>query len=86
MLKIKESEFEKYENRYPGIMQEIMAFEKMSIPQCPNCQSDNTAKVLGGIIGRVIHIAAATTKAKLNPSKPGPYYCNHCQTYFKADT
>lgn len=86
MLKIKESEFDKYESLYPGIMQEIRDFEKISMPPCPNCQSEDTANVLGGIIGRVIYIAAATTKVKLNPSKSGEYYCNQCQLYFNVNT
>jgi hypothetical protein len=78
MLK-RDKEFLDYmETQYKGIIEHIMSFENAILPPCPHCQSDNTADVQVGVIGRTIAIAGATTKFRLIPNgpKPGRYYCN----------
>jgi hypothetical protein len=72
------------ENRYPGITESILRFERAELPACPRCGSQDTANVQVGLIGRTIDIAAATTKFKLIPNgpKPGAYFCNACGEFF----
>ncbi len=84
MLTIKPERYADYEERYPGIIEEIMRFENADLPPCPNCGSSNTASVQVGFIGRTASISAATTKFHLilNGPKPGKYYCNDCKKYY----
>lgn len=84
MLTVSEKGLEAMEADYQGITEQIMRFENAVLPSCPHCQSDNTADVQVGVIGRTMKISAATTKFKLIPygPKPGKYYCNNCKKYF----
>jgi len=84
MLKVDKKELEDMETRYKGIIEQIMRFENADLPSCPHCQSNNTADVQVGVIGRTMTIGAATTKFKLIPygPKPGRYFCNECRKYF----
>ena len=85
MLKVDKETLDQIEARHPGIIKQILRFEEAELPACAHCGSEDTADVQCGIIGRTIDIAAATTKIKLipNPPKPGAYFCNACNEYFK---
>jgi len=84
MLKIDKQGLDRMEEIYPGINLSIQYFEEASLPVCRHCGSTNTANVQCGLIGRTIHIGAATTKFKLIPNgpKPGKYFCNTCNHFF----
>ena len=84
MLKVDKEALERMERRYEGITKSIMNYENADLPPCPHCQSDNTAEVSVGLVGRSMTVAGATTKIKLLPNgpKPGRYYCNNCKNYF----
>lgn len=84
MLKINGDDFARLEKNYPGITDQIMSRENETLPDCPNCMSNDTAEVNVGFIGRTITIGACTTKFKLigNGPKPGRYFCNICKKYF----
>lgn len=73
------------EEQYPGIRDSIREFEAAILPECQRCGSDDTCRVLIGIIGRTITIAAATTKVKLIANGIGPekHYCNACKRFFE---
>ena len=88
MLKFLDHEMAHVEKQHPGITGWVLRLEDEVLPICPHCGSTDTAVVLIGIIGRTIHIAAATTKARLLPNgpKPGTHYCNHCEEYFTQAT
>lgn len=63
---------------------EAKAREAELLPRCSHCASEDTARVAGGLIGRTIAMAAATTRFKLfaNGPKPGAFFCNSCGGYF----
>ncbi|MDZ4851488.1 MAG: hypothetical protein SGI77_19535 [Pirellulaceae bacterium] len=84
MLKIDDRTLASLEEQYPGIRESIRKFDAADLPDCAPCGSDRTSRVLTGIIGRTINIAAATTKVKLiaNGIGPGGYYCNACERFF----
>ncbi|MEO8846227.1 MAG: hypothetical protein ABI704_31940 [Kofleriaceae bacterium] len=83
MLKRSPSELEALAVQYPGIVEQIAAFEAKELPACAQCQSDNTADVQVGIIGRTMAIAGATTKFHLVPNRPaGRFFCNSCANFF----
>lgn len=84
MARRQEKDMDKAEERYPGITEQIRSYRNAELPARPRCQSEDTARVSCGIIGRSIVIAGATTKIRLipNPPKPGEYFCNECQKYF----
>lgn len=84
MMKVDGDTLEEMEAKYPGIKEQIFRFEKAVLSPCPHCGAEDTADVQVGIIGRTIHIGAATSKFKLIPNgpRPGKYYCNACQQYF----
>ena len=84
MLKLSKKALDDLERQYPGIKETVYRCEEASLPVCPYCQSEDTADVGCGIVGRSINLAAATTKFKLtpNPPKPGEYFCNSCETFF----
>ena len=84
MLKINKESLDHIEMQYPGIGKTILYFERATLPVCSRCESENTADVQCGIIGRTINIAAATTKFKLIPNAPKPaeYFCNACDKFF----
>lgn len=84
MIKISTDQFKSYEQSYPGITELILRYEAAEVPACPHCASADTAEVIGALIGRTIHLAAATTKVHLAPngSSKGAYYCNACKAYF----
>lgn len=84
MLKIDSDTLDELESKYPGIREQILRFERATVPACPRCGSEDTAEVNVGIVGRTINIAAATTKIELmaNGPKPGDYFCNACDEFF----
>jgi hypothetical protein len=84
MLKFDREDLEHIETLYTGIGETILHFEQATLPACRNCGSEDTADVQFGLIGRTIHIAAATTKFKLLPNGPAPgeYFCNACNKFF----
>ena len=84
MLKVVQEVLTQLEGRYPGVVETIMRFENAQVPPCPRCASEDTARVLVGIIGRTINIAAVTTKVTLVPNgpPPGKWRCNTCEEYF----
>jgi hypothetical protein len=84
MLKIDEETLDRMEELYPGIRETILRFENATLQACSHCGSENAADVQIGIIGRTIHIAAATTKFVVIPNapKPGKYFCYTCKSYF----
>ena len=65
MIKIPPEKISQIESMYPGITEQIEYFEKMTLPACPDCGSEDTAIVNVGTIGRTICIAGATTKFHL---------------------
>ncbi len=83
-MKLKSDTLDELELQYPGIRQQILHFDRTSLPSCPLCGSTDTANVQVGVIGRTINIAGATTKFKLIPNGPAPgkYFCNTCDTFF----
>jgi hypothetical protein len=86
MLRVDQETLDRMESQYEGIIEQIMRFENALLPSCPHCQSDNTAEVQVGVIGRSIYVICATTKFRLilNGPQPGRYYCNDCGKYFGA--
>jgi hypothetical protein len=84
MLKVDDEWIARVEARYPGFTENVRRFEEAALPVCSHCGSEDTADVQCGVIGRTIHIAAATTKFKLlaNGPKPGEFFCNACGQYF----
>ncbi len=83
MLKIDKQILYLYEKLYPGIRESILHFDEAKLPACSRCRSEDTAVVRCGIIGRTIHLCAATTKFKLTPNGgPGRYFCNACKEFF----
>ena len=84
-LKVDKAWIRAAERMYAGFRQELDDAESSDIPPCPACGSTNTARVAAGVIGRTIHLAAATTKFKLVPNrKRADFYCNACDRYFGA--
>jgi len=83
MLKVDEEWLCRVEKVYPGIRRSIEHYEMLDLPLCPECGSLDTAAVSAGLVGRSIHIGAATTKMRLLPNAiPEDYYCNACGSYF----
>jgi len=84
MLKIDKNRLDALESDYPGIKKMILRFENAVLPDCAHCSSADTAQVQCGIVGRVLTIAAATTKIKLIPNRPpaGKCFCNSCNEFF----
>lgn len=83
MPKVDEEWLRQVEERYPGNRRSIDYYEGLDLPPCPVCGSDNTAAVSAGVIGRSIHLCAATTKIRLLPNMvPEDYYCWACELYF----
>ena len=73
------------EEQYPGFRESLEAYESADLPPCPMCASTTTAKVITGLIGRTINLAAATTKVKLVPKgHPGDFHCEACDQFFDA--
>ena len=68
MIKISEDRFTNYEQSYPGISEQILRYEAAELPPCANCGSAGTAVVIGALVGRTIHLAAATTRLNLTPN------------------
>jgi hypothetical protein len=83
MLKVNEKWLRDAEQHHPGIRQTIDYYEALDLPPCPGRGSSDTAAVSAGIVGRSIHVGAATTKMHLLPNGiPEDYYCNACERYF----
>ena len=83
MLRVDEEWLRGVENLYPGIRRSIDYYEALDLPPCPGCGSGDTAAVSAGIVGRSIHVSAATTKMRLLPDVVGgDYYCNACARCF----
>jgi hypothetical protein len=60
MLRLDQKRIALLEQKYPGIQEQILRFEAFQLPPCPECGSLETARILPGVIGRTISIAAAT--------------------------
>ncbi len=75
---------DRWEQQYPGVRESIFSYESAQLPVCAHCRSEETAKVIYGMIGRTKAIAGSTNKVHLLPSSPGPgsYFCNACRGYF----
>jgi len=86
MLKMDKHELDEMEDVYPGITESIYRFENATLPECPYCGSEDTAQAQCGMMGRTIHICAATTKFKLCGMGPrlGTYYCHGCKEFFSG--
>ena len=86
MLKVSPEQLESMEQSYPGIKEQIISREDADLPLCSSCGSANTAAVCVGVVGRTMSIAGATTKIKLIPNgpKPGDYFCNECNEFWKS--
>ncbi len=84
MLKVSQEAIDQMERQRPGMREMIEHYEAATYPPCQHCQSDHTAAVGVGVIGRTIDLSAATTKFKLvgNGPKSGDYFCNDCGRYF----
>jgi hypothetical protein len=84
MLKIGQAILYRMEYQYEGIIEQIYTYEQAKIPTCLICGSSDTARVIPGVIGRTISIAAATSKVKLllNQSDSEIYFCNQCGSFF----
>jgi hypothetical protein len=83
MLKMGKQQLRDMERRYPGIGKTVDYYEGLNLPPCPACGSAHTAAVSAGIVGRSVHVSAATTKIRLLPNGiPEDYYCNACKAYF----
>jgi hypothetical protein len=84
MIKIDQNRLDRMERNYPGIGQDIGHFEAAVLPACTRCRSEETSTVSCGLVGRSIHVAAATTKIKLlaNGPRPGKYFCHTCDAFF----
>ena len=83
MLTVDEQWLCRVEERYPGIRRNIDYYEALDLPPCPACGSADTAAVSAGIVGRSIHVSAATSKMRLLPNVvPEDYYCHACEQYF----
>lgn len=73
------------EETYPGITEQIRGFDEATLPACPHCGSNRTAKVQVGFVPRLANIAAATAKVKIvlnMQDKGGNYYCRACEKFF----
>jgi hypothetical protein len=86
MLTLDKQYIDHLERQHPGISETIRHYETAELPVCPHCQSNDTAVVSCGIVGRSIGVSAATTKMHLipNPPKPGEYFCNGCNRFFDS--
>lgn len=84
MLKVNDDWLRQAEAAYPGFQKTLMHYESAALPACTACRSSNTAAVSGGVIGRTIALAAATTKMKLLPNADGTarHFCNDCEQFF----
>jgi hypothetical protein len=83
MLRVDEEWLRHAERIYPGIRRSIDSYEALDLPPCPRCGSVDTAAVSAGIVGRSIHVSAATTKMHLLPNVvAGDYHCNTCERFF----
>lgn len=63
----------------------VRRYENAKLHPRDQCESADTAQVGAGIVSRSIHLAAATTKFKLNPNLPGRFYCNTCEENFSPE-
>jgi len=73
------------EEQYPGFRRSLDAYESADLPPCPMCASTTTSRVITGLIGRTINLAAATTKVKLVPNgRRGDFHCEACDHFFGA--
>ncbi len=85
MLKVDEEYLDWIESKYSGLKEHILEIEQREFPLCPNCDSNRTAQVLTGMVGRTMYLSAATDKVKLIPNNPDrvSFYCNQCDQYFR---
>jgi len=85
MLRVSEAELLRMDERRPGIREQVLSFEAVSLPGCPCCGSQDTASVQVGAVGRLIEICYATSKVTMvaNGPRPGKLRCNSCSTYFE---
>src|SRR5262245_45554430 len=86
MLKVDEWWIRQVEEQYPGFRATLEHHESLLMPRCPTCSSDATAKVMCGVVGRTMHLAAATTKVKLVANgRPTDYFCTSCESLFPGE-
>ena len=83
-LRIDQKRIDELEKQYPEIAKDILGFEDAILPSCAHCDSEDTATVQVGVVGRTINIALATTKFRLIPNGPkkGKYFCHSCKEFF----
>lgn len=86
MFKRSREELEMCDRDYPGVLEYAEGLEAAEFPNCPLCDSEDTAKVNVGVIGRTILLCTMTTRFHLIPNGPkvGAFFCNSCRTYFDA--
>jgi len=84
MIKIAEEQLTRIEAGYPGIRRMVADFESLALPPCEHCGSKDTSAVQAGMLGRMIALAAATSKIHLtaNGLEEGSLHCNDCRRYF----
>lgn len=87
MIKVSSETLDEIETTYPGFRSQLEDFESRVLPACRHCGSDDTATVLVGGIGRTTHLALATTKIKLIPTRndEGHYWCHTCRSFFEGE-
>jgi hypothetical protein len=81
MLKVDQQWIDEVDAQRPGFRKTVEHWDAAELPPCPSCGSDDTAQVSAGLVGKSIHLAAATTKILPN-GHPADFYCNQCESYF----
>lgn len=84
MIKVSIAIINRMEKMFPGIIATIQWYEALELPPCVFCRSPDTASAQAGVIGRTIHLQAATTKFRLTTGgfSQGIYVCNACGRQF----
>jgi len=69
---------------WPTFFRYLRKWGDATMPKCPHCESEDTAKYLVGIVSASLAIAAATRKVKLlaNGPAPGSHICRACGKSF----
>ncbi len=84
MIKLTPQDLLALERQTPGITGIILRFDRVQLPRCPRCRSDNTAAVYTDLDGKMERIAQATTRVYLAPGSnlAGKFYCYSCADYY----
>ena len=86
VLKVVREQLFSLEEQYHGFIEHVARFETLTLPTCPVCGSELTAKCSAGIIGRTLALTTVTSKFKLTGyTRPAAFYCRDCGTLFEAD-